>query len=242
MAEKIRLQKYISECGEASRRAAEEMILAGRVKVGKSVVTELGTKVDPDNVKVYIDGRLIERVRKKFYIALNKPKGYITTVSDQFDRHTVMELTEDLNERLFPVGRLDYDSEGLLFLTNDGDFMQTVTHPSKRINKTYKAVVKGNPDPLSLAKLKKGIILDGKKTAPAQVQLTKSLENTSELTITISEGRNRQVRRMCEEIGHEVLKLTRTSIGGVKLGNLPRGKWRHLTDGELQTLGFTKNK
>ena len=240
MAEKIRLQKYISECGAASRRAAEDMIASGRVKVGKATVTELGTKVDPENVKVYIDGKLITRVKKKYYIALNKPKGYITTVSDQFDRRTVIELTEDLNERLYPVGRLDYDSEGLLFLTNDGDFAQMITHPSKKINKTYKVVVKGNPDPLALSKLKQGIVLDGTKTSPAQVQLTKTLDNTAELTITISEGRNRQVRRMCEEIGHEVLKLTRTSIGGVKLGNLPRGKWRHLTERELDVLGFTK--
>lgn len=240
MAEKIRLQKYISECGEASRRTAEKMITDGRVKVGKSIVTELGTKVDPENVKVYVDGKLISRTKKKYYIALNKPKGYITTLSDQFDRHTVVELTQDINERLYPVGRLDYDSEGLLFLTNDGDFAQLITHPSKKINKTYKAVVKGTPDPLKLAALKQGIVLDGKKTAPALVQLTKSLENTAELTITISEGRNRQVRRMCEEIGHEVLRLTRTSVGGVKLGNLPRGKWRHLTESELLTLGYTK--
>ncbi|MBP3336887.1 MAG: rRNA pseudouridine synthase [Clostridia bacterium] len=240
MAEKIRLQKYISMCGVASRRAAEALILEGKVKVGKTVVTELGTKVDPDNAKVFVDGKPISIVNKKYYIALNKPSGYVTTVSDQFDRRTVIELVGDLNERLYPVGRLDYDSEGLLFLTNDGDFMQQVTHPSKQINKTYKAVVMGHPDPLEIAKLRQGILLDGKKTSPALVQITKTLENTSELTITISEGRNRQVRRMCEEIGHEVLKLTRTSIGGVKLGHLPRGKWRHLTDSELTLLGYNK--
>lgn len=240
MKELIRLQKYIAECGIASRRAAEQMITDGRVKVGKTVVTELGTKVDPDSTKVFIDGKPISLVKKKYYIALNKPQGYITTVSDQFDRHTVMELVSDITERLYPVGRLDYDSEGLLFLTNDGNFMQRITHPSKKINKTYKVVVKGNPDPLKLAELKKGIMLDGVKTSPAQVQLTKTLENTAELTITISEGRNRQVRRMCESIGHEVIRLTRTSIGGVKLGNIPKGKWRHLTDSELSLLGYKK--
>lgn len=242
MAEKIRLQKYISMCGVASRRLAETMIEAGRVKVGKNVVTELGTKVDPDSVKVFVDGTPISLVRKKYYIALNKPTGYITSAKDQFDRRTVMELMGDIEERLYPVGRLDYDSEGLLFMTNDGDFMQAITHPSKKINKTYKVVVKGNPDLLKLEKLKKGITLDGTKTAPCQVQLTKSLENTSELTITITEGKNRQVRRMCEEIGHEVIKLTRTSIGGVKLSNLPRGKWRHLTERELDTLGYKKGR
>lgn len=242
MAEKIRLQKYISICGAASRRAAEEMITKGRVRVGKSVVCELGTKVDPESAKVYIDGKLITPVRKKYYIALNKPAGYVTTVSDQFDRRTVIDLVGDISDRLYPVGRLDYDSEGLLFLTNDGDFAQSITHPSKRINKTYKVVVKGAPDPLALSKLKQGIMLDGVKTAPAQVQLTKQLENTSELTITITEGKNRQVRRMCEHIGHEVIRLTRTSVGGVKLGNLPRGKWRHLTIRELELLGFSKSR
>ena len=239
MAERIRLQKYISMCGIASRRAAEEMITAGRVRVNKGIVTELGSKVDEDNDKVYVDGKQIKPVRKKYYIALNKPAGYVTTVSDQFDRRKVVDLTGDIEERLYPVGRLDYDSEGLLFLTNDGDFTQAVTHPSKRVDKTYKAIVKGLPDFTDVTKLSRGIVLDGKKTEPAQVSLTGSEENTSELTITIHEGRNRQIRRMCEALGYEVIKLTRTSVGGVKLGRLPRGKWRHLTERELELLGYT---
>ncbi len=236
MAERERLQKYMARCGVASRRAAEEMILAGRVKVNRKTVRELGTKVDEDNDKVMVDGALIAPAKKNYYIALNKPVGYITTAKDQFDRKTVLDLVQDLNTRLYPVGRLDYDSEGLLFLTNDGDFTYYLTHPKHTVPKKYKVVVMGMPDNDTIWKLRNGVEIEGRKTAPARVELTKSLERTSELVITIHEGRNRQVRKMCEAVGHEVLKLQRTAIGRVQLGHLPLGKWRHLTPEEIKIL------
>ena len=236
MAELLRLQKYIASCGVASRRAAEEMILAGRVRVNQKTISELGTKVDPDRDRVYVDGKPIRPDAKKYYIMLNKPVGYITTAKDQFERKTVLDLVQDLDVRLYPVGRLDYDSEGLIFLTNDGDFTYFLTHPGNGVKKKYQVVVSGMVDIDTVWQLRKGVELDGRMTAPARVEITKQQERTTELTFVIGEGRNRQIRRMCEAVGHEVIRLRRIAVGNVVLGNLPKGKWRHLTPGELQLL------
>lgn len=236
MAKPERLQKYMARCGVASRREAENIILDGRVKVNKKIVTELGVKVDEDNDKVFLDGELIKPEKKLYYIMLNKPKGYITTVKDEFERKTVLELVEDLDARLYPVGRLDYDSEGLLLLTNDGDFAYKMTHPTQHIPKKYHAIVDGVADIGHVMKLRQGVEIDGYLTKPAKVEIADVRERTTQLNITVSEGKNRQIRRMCEAVGLPVIKLTRVSIGNVVLGNLPKGKWRHLTEAEVNLL------
>lgn len=236
MAEQLRLQKYMALCGVASRRASEEMILAGRVIVNRKTVTELGVKVNPDKDEVLVDGKKLKPNSQKYYIMLNKPVGYISSVKDPFERKTVMDLVQDLDARLYPVGRLDYDSEGLLFLTNDGDFAYHLTHPGNGIKKKYQVVVSGTVDRETVWKLRKGVLVDGKMTSPARVEITKSGDNTTELTFIICEGRNRQIRKMCESVGHEVIKLRRVAVENVMLGHLPKGKWRHLTPGELQML------
>ena len=240
MAKPERLQKFIARCGIASRREAENIILSGRVTVNKKTVTELGTKVDEDNDKVFLDGQRILPEKKLYYIMLNKPKGYVTTVKDEFDRKTVLELVEDLDARLYPVGRLDYDSEGLLLLTNDGDFAYKLTHPTQHVAKKYHAVVEGVADLEHVLKLRKGVEIDGYLTKPAKVEIADVRERTTQLNITISEGKNRQIRRMCEAVGLPVIKLTRVNIGGISLGNLPKGKWRHLTEAELKILNGGK--
>lgn len=236
MATPERLQKFMARCGVASRREAESIILAGRVKVNKNIITELGTKVDEDNDKVFLDGERILPEKKLYYIMLNKPKGYVTTAKDEFDRKTVLELVSDIDARLYPVGRLDYDSEGLLLLTNDGDFAYRMTHPTQHIPKKYNAIVAGTPDVGHVMKLRSGVEIDGYITKPAKVEIADTRERTTQLNITISEGKNRQIRKMCEAIGFPVMKLTRVSIGNVSLGNLPKGKWRHLSEGELNLL------
>lgn len=240
MAKPERLQKFIARCGVASRREAENIILSGRVAVNKKIVTELGTKVDEDNDKVFLDGERILPEKKLYYIMLNKPKGYVTTAKDEFGRKTVLELVEDLDARLYPVGRLDYDSEGLLLLTNDGDFAYRLTHPTQHVQKKYHAVVEGTADLEHVLKLRKGVDIDGYLTKPAKVEIADVRERTTQLNITISEGKNRQIRRMCEAVGLPVIKLTRVNIGGISLGNLPKGKWRHLTEAELKILNGGK--
>lgn len=236
MAKPERLQKFMARCGVASRREAENIILSGRVKVNKNIVTELGTKVDIDNDKVFLDGERIMPEEKLYYIMLNKPKGYVTTAKDEFDRKTVLELVSDIDARLYPVGRLDYDSEGLLLLTNDGDFAYKMTHPTQHIPKKYHAIVEGVADMGHVLKLRQGVEIDGYITKPAKVEIAETRERTTRLNITISEGKNRQIRRMCEAVGLPVIKLTRVSIGGVSLGTLPKGKWRELTESELNLL------
>jgi len=210
--------------------------LAGRVKVNKTVVTELGIKVDEDNDKVFLDGTRLLPEKKHYYVMLNKPKGYIATASDERGRNTVTELVADLDARLYPVGRLDYLSEGLLFLTNDGDFAYKMTHPKQHVLKKYQVVVMGIPEQEDIIKLRNGVDIGGYVTAPARVELAKTEERTAQLNFTISEGKNRQIRKMCEAVGLSVLRLKRVNIGGVALGNLPLGKWRHLTEAELLKL------
>lgn len=238
--ENMRLQKYLAMCNVASRRAAEKIIEDGRVSVNGTVITELGTKVNENDV-VCVDGKKVCAENKKVYIMLNKPKGYVTTVKDEHAEKTVMDLVTDIKERIYPVGRLDCDTSGLLFLTNDGSFTFGVTHPSQKLDKVYEAVVWGTVLHEEVQKLEHGIYIDGVKTAPAKVEVLSHKANTSVVRITIHEGRNRQVRKMCEGIGHRVKELKRLSVGGIVLGNLPVGKWRHLNDAEINKLVGVKN-
>lgn len=230
--EEIRLQKYMADCGVASRRKCEEIILQGKVKVNGIKVTELGTKVTEED-EVSVNGEVIKKVFKKVYIAMNKPVGYITSVSDEFDRPTVMNLVEDeIHTRVYPVGRLDFDTEGLLIMTNDGDLTFKLTHPKHTIYKTYVATLNDVPHPKDIERLKKGVVIDGKKTQQPKVNWLK--DNIVE--ISISEGRNRQVRKMFEAIGYEVVTLQRVAIGNLTLGNIPLGRWRHLSNPEINYL------
>ncbi len=239
---KIRLQKHLSECGVASRRKAEELIMAGKVKVNGHVAT-IGTKVDPKRDKVVVRGKTVVAVRQKVYIMLHKPRGYVTTVNDEFNRKTVMDLVKDVGVRVFPVGRLDMDSEGLLFLTNDGEFANRLTHPSRHVTKTYRVTVDGAVDDEMLDKLCTGIDLDGKMTLPCDVFVVERRETRTVLNFIISEGRNRQIRRMCEAVGLKVLRLKRMEIAGVKMGMLPQGKWRPLNEREMTRLNaISENK
>ena len=238
MGEIVRLQKYIAMCGVASRRAAEQLIADGRVCVNGEKVTEQGVKVEvgADNVKV--NGKLIKPSGKTYYVMLNKPVGYVSTVKDQFERPTVIDLIgSEINERIVPVGRLDYDTEGLLLLTNDGDFTYKVTHPKHNIDKTYIAVLRGGISIKGLAQLRSGVRLDdGFMTSPAKVEMLDAVDGHTTIKITIHEGKNRQVRRMFEAVGSKVVELQRISIGSVELGNLPLGRWRHLTSHEINYL------
>ena len=236
MEELIRLQKYIASAGICSRRKAEELITAGKVKVNGERVTELGTKVDPDNDSVEVAGEVISGSGKKYYIMLNKPAGYITTTSDTHDRQTVMDLVSDIKARIYPVGRLDAETEGLLLMTNDGDFANAVIHPSKKHEKVYIAEVKGLPQLETLKMLKRGVDVGEFITKPANVELIKGNSNSSTLKIGITEGKKRQVRLMCETVGHPVLALKRVELGPLTLGNLPKGKWRHLRKEEIDRL------
>lgn len=233
--ELIRLQKYIADCGVASRRKAEELIQLGCVKVNGSVVTEMGIKVS-DSDLVEVNGKVIKPESKKVYILLNKPSGYVTTVKDQFRRPTVLDLLKGVNERVFPVGRLDYETTGLLILTNDGDFTFKMTHPKHEMAKTYLATIMGVPTEEEISRFENGLEIEDYTTSPAKIKIISSQENTCVVEITIHEGRNRQVRKMCEKIGHPVLALKRISIGNVALGDLKEGCWRELTSNEVESL------
>jgi len=233
--EQMRLQKYLALCSVASRRGAEQMIADGRVSVNGCVVTELGTKVEEGDV-VTVDGKKIKTDSKKIYIMLNKPKGCVTTSRDERGRKTVMDYVSDIPERIYPVGRLDYNTEGLLIMSNDGDFTYSLTHPKYEKVKVYEALVSGIMLHGAADKLKRGVYIDGKKTSPAEVEVIEHRRNSSVVRISIHEGRNRQVRKMCEQVGHSVLTLKRISIDGIELGNLPLGKWRHLTKMEISKL------
>lgn len=231
-----RLQKVIAASGIASRRKAEKLIVDGKVKVNGSVVTELGTKVVPGVDEIEVFGEKLESGGKKYYIMLNKPAGYLTTTTDDRGRKTVMELVSDIKARLFPVGRLDYDTEGLLIITNDGDFANKLIHPSKDIGKTYIAEIKGLPELSVLKILQRGVDIGECVTRPAEVELVKGNKHSSTIKITIKEGKKRQVRRMLEVVGHPVLSLKRVAIGPIMLGNLPKGKWRHLRREEIERI------
>lgn len=232
----LRLQKYLADCGVASRRTSEKLISAGKVKVNGKTVREMGIIVDEDNDTVEYNGTVLKPVSKKIYIMLNKPVGFVTTVSDDKGRHTVLELVSDIQERIFPVGRLDYDTEGLLLLTNDGNLTYKLTHPKNDIPKTYVAEVTGNISMDTIIALRRGVVIDGYKTQPAQVEVVGATQFGTKLEITIHEGKNRQIRKMFEELGCTVKKLKRTKEGSLMLGHLPLGKWRKLTESEINML------
>lgn len=232
---KIRLQKHLSTCGIASRRKAEELIEQGKVKVNGRIAT-LGDKVDPKRDKVTVRGKTVVAVNEKVYIMLNKPRGYVTTMKDEYDRKCVNDLVKDVGVKVFPVGRLDRDSEGLLIMTNDGELANSITHPSKHVNKTYRVTVGGAVNDEQIAKLSDGILLDGRKTQPCDVFVVERKPDRTMLNFIIHEGRNRQIRRMCEVVGLEVLRLKRLEIAGVKLGGLKLGSWRPLNEREMVRL------
>jgi 23S rRNA pseudouridine2605 synthase len=230
-----RLQKIIAEMGIASRRKAEELIEEGRVTVNGKVA-EIGMKADLMRDHIKVNGKLLLRPEKKVYYAFNKPRGVMTSMSDPEGRPTVNEFFGGIRQRVFPVGRLDYDSEGLLLLTNDGDFAHAILHPSKKIPKTYLVKVKGVLADEELEKLRKGIKIDGKMTAPAKVKKLKKAESNSWIEMTIYEGRKRQIRRMLERVGHDVIRLMRIRINGIEMGPLEPGSFRKLTMEEMQTI------
>lgn len=235
MEEEIRLQKYMAQCGVASRRHAEDLIREGRVKVNGAVVTEMGYKITGKD-RVECDNVIIKPEEEQVYIMLNKPSGYVTTVTDPEGRATVMNLVKGVNERIYPVGRLDYDTTGLIILTNDGDFAFKSTHPGKQTKKTYQTEVMGIPSNAALEKLRTGVLLDERMTSKARVDVVEIKLNSAVLEITIHEGRNHQVKRMCEAVGHPVLRLKRTAVGGLKLGELKPGEWRYLNEQEIRLI------
>ena len=232
----LRLQKYLAECGVASRRKSEEFILKGMVSVNGKIVSELGVKIDDEKDIVEFNGKKIVRKKKYTYIIFNKPEGCVTTVKDQFGRKTVLDYIKDIHVRVYPVGRLDYDTSGLLILTDDGELTYTLTHPKHNIPKTYVAKVNKIPSERDVSKFKKGLVIDGHKTSPAELIILKKYEHKAELKITIHEGRNRQVRKMCAQIGCNVLSLKRISVGELTLGTLKKGEYRMLSDKEISYL------
>ena len=233
----MRLQKYMAMCGVAARRKCEEIIGEGRVSVNGQVITEMGTQVE-DGDEVRVDGVLIRPEEEKRYVLYHKPAGEVTTVSDEKGRETVMDRFRDFPVRLYPVGRLDYDSEGLLLLTNDGELAQRLTHPSCEVDKVYLARVTGNPSNEAIERLRRGVYMEGdqRKTYPAEVRVVRDESLFSDIVVTIHEGRNRQVRRMFEASGHRVLQLRRVQFGPLQLGELPRGQWRALRPDEMRKL------
>jgi pseudouridine synthase len=226
-----RLQKIISQAGVASRRAAERLMLEGRVTVNGQTIRELGTKADLASDDIRVDGRRIRLPERRRYLLLNKPRGYVTTRSDPQRRPTVIDLLAGMSEYVYPVGRLDFDSEGLLILTNDGDLAARLTHPRHGVPRVYEARVLGVPDARDLERLTSGVVIDGRRTEPADVRLIKGT-----LIITVREGRNRQVRKMCEAIGHPVTRLTRVAIGPIRDDRLKSGRWRELGPEEVRRL------
>ncbi len=229
----MRINKFIAAAGICSRRKADELIAQGRVCINGALVTEPGMDISETDT-VTVDGEQVQAAEKKYYIVLHKPDGFVTTTDDPFDRPTVMELVADIPARIFPVGRLDYHTEGLLILTNDGDFANLLMHPKNAVYKTYIAHVPGFPTLGKLAALRHGIRLEDGKTAPCKVNVIRQYPDGVDISISIREGRNRQVRRMIEAIGHKVTRLVRISVGNVQLGHLPVGKWRHMTPREIE--------
>lgn len=233
--EKIRLQKYLAECGIASRRKSEELIAAGKVKVN-GVTASIGDKVNPKHDKVTVSGKKAVSVKKSVYIMLNKPRGFITTMSDEHDRKCVAELVKGINTRVYPVGRLDRESEGLLIMTNDGEFANALTHPSKHVSKTYRVTIRPEITKEQATAFRNGIEIDGRMTVPADLRILEAQENRTVVEVTIYEGRNRQIRKMFEALGIEVARLKRTKVGNLKLGMLKQGDYRDLTPEEVNSL------
>ena len=234
MAE-VRLQKFLAESGVASRRKSEELIDQGKVRVNGKVAM-IGDKIDPKRDTVTVNGKKIVKTKTFTYIVLHKPRGFITTMSDEMDRKCVAELIKDVPGRVYPVGRLDRDSEGMLLFTNDGAFANAMTHPTKHVPKTYRVTVRPSISEEQITALTQGVIIDDRKTAPAEVRVITKEEGRVVLEIILYEGRNRQIRKMCEEVGLEVARLKRTAIGSIKLGMLKQGDWRNLTEDEVRKL------
>lgn len=232
---KIRLQKFMAESGVASRRKSEELIAAGKVKVN-GTVAKIGDKVDPKHDKVTVHGKRINVVQKNVYLMLNKPRGFITTMSDEMDRKCVAELVKEVGTRVYPVGRLDRESEGLLIMTNDGEFANALTHPSKHVPKTYRVTIRPSISKGQLQQFEEGIEIEGKKTMPADIHVLEKEDNRTVVEVTIFEGRNRQIRKMFEALNIEVARLKRTKIGSLKLGMLKQGDYRELTEDEVKSL------
>lgn len=237
----IRLNKYLSDCSVASRREADVFISEGRVSINGRKVYELGVRISPEKDQVSVDGKPIKAVTQKLYILMNKPKGVLTTLDDPFDRPTIKSLITDVPYRIFPVGRLDWDSEGLLLLTNDGDFAQKIMHPKSEVTKTYLVKINGHPTPAQIEKLRRGVSIIGGKVSAKHIEKTSSREGKSSskydwYKIIISEGKNRQVRQMFSKIGYDVLKLQRISIGRLKLESLKPGQYVFLNDVALKRI------
>lgn len=229
----IRLQKYLAQCGVASRRKSESLITAGRVRVDGQIIRDMGVKIVPEEQQVLFDGKKIALQETRVYILLNKPKGYVTTLADPQGRPVVTDLLNDSTLRLFPVGRLDLDTEGALLLTNDGELANKIQHPSHEVTKTYEAIVSGYPSSKKLSALEKGIVLEGKMTSPASLRIIKRYSSSSRVQIIIHEGRKRQVRKMFETIGHPVINLKRLAYGSLSLGSLGKGDYRRLTSRDV---------
>ncbi len=232
----VRLQKIISQAGISSRREAERLILEGRVSVNGDVVTELGAKANPLVDDIRLDGKRVKKSLQKVYILLNKPKGCVTTVKDDRGRLTVIDFLKGIKKKIYPIGRLDFNTEGVLLLTNDGDFAYRLAHPRHKIPKTYSVKISGVPTEKEIKKLSDGVVVYKRKTAPAQVILERVTGNNSWLSVTLHEGRKRQIRKMCEIIGHPVIKLKRVKYGFLDLGNLRAGEYRNLGNHEVKKL------
>jgi len=235
--EEVRLQKYLADCGVASRRKCEEYIIQGKVKLNGEKVTQLGIKINPEKDKIEFENKEVKKNKKLVYILLNKPIGYVTTVNDQFDRETVLDIVK-VKERVVPVGRLDMYTSGALILTNDGSFVYKVTHPKHEIEKTYTVTLKGIIQNSEVERLRQGVKIDDYTTKPARVKILKTdvEKQISRLEITIHEGKNRQVRKMCEAIDKKVLALHRSKIGTIGVKDIELGKWRYLTDKEIKEI------
>ena len=232
----IRLNKFLSRAGVASRREVDRMIEQGRIRVNSRIVCQLGSKIDDEQDRVEVDGRPVKKGEGFVYLMLNKPRGYLVTLEDPFQRPTVIKLLPAFEKRIFPVGRLDYDSEGLVLLTNDGELASRLTHPRYEIRKTYLVKVKGSPEISELDRLRRGILLDGKRTAPVRIERLGRSSTKTLLRVEIHEGRKRELRRMFRAAGHEVVRLKRIGFAGLKLGKLKRGEWRFLTPKEIEVL------
>lgn len=230
-----RLQKFMARCGVASRRKCEELILDGKVKVNGTIITELGFKINPEKDMVYYMGNLIKPEEVKRYIMLNKPVGVVTTVKDEKNRRTILDIVK-VDERIYPIGRLDYDSSGLIILTNDGELYNKIIHPRSEVFKTYIVKVNGLFEKEKLEALRRGVDIGGYITAPCKAKIVWSNASSSELEISIHEGKNRQIRRMCSSLGHDVISLRRVSIGKLTLGDLKQSNWRDLSEDEIKYL------
>lgn len=234
----MRINKYIAYCGIASRRKAEELIIENRVKVNGKIVNELSFQINEAEDKVEVDGKTIGLEEELVYIMLNKPEGYVTTVKDQFDRKSVIDLVKGVGARVYPIGRLDYETSGLLLLTNDGDLTYKLTHPKHEVDKTYVATVKGIPNESEINNFEKGLYIEDYKTAPAKIKIVKKNieKNYAVCEIKIHEGRNRQVRKMCRAINHPVMNLRRKAMGKIVLKDVEIGQYRYLTNDEVNYL------